>query len=159
MSPTASLERVDSEAAFAAFEQLVREHIASLPFVLDFQDLERELAEAAEEYGPPTGGAVLARIAGEAVGCAAVRSFDPPTIAELKRMYLRPAARGAGIGRTLCLAALDTARELGYAAVRLDTIAELETANHIYTSLGFRQIEPYRDNPLPSARFYEIDVS
>jgi putative acetyltransferase len=139
-----------------SFGALVREYVDSLPFVLDFQDIESELAAAAEEYGPPGGCALLAVIDGEPVGCAAIRAFEPPAVAELKRMYLRRAARGRGLGRALAVAALEAASELGYDVVRLDTVAELVEAGALYEQLGFVEIAPYRHNPLPTARFYEV---
>jgi GNAT superfamily N-acetyltransferase len=140
---------------FAAFGALVREYVASLPFVLDFQDIERELVEIERDYGPPSSVALLAELGGTAVGCAGIRPFEAPAVAELKRMYLQPAARGAGLGRALALAALERAAGLGYDVVRLDTVAEMEVAAALYRSIGFVEIEPYRHNPIPSARFYE----
>jgi putative acetyltransferase len=140
---------------FAAFGALVREYVASLPFVLDFQDIERELAELEQDYGPPAGAAVLAELDGTPVGCAGIRPFEAPAVAELKRMYLQPSARGAGLGRALAVAALERAAVLGYDVVRLDTVAEMEVAAALYRSLGFVEIDPYRHNPLPTARFYE----
>lgn len=141
---------------FVSFAALVREYVASLPFELDFQDLDAELALVEREYGPPAGAALLAEVGGEAVGCAGIRPFQPPAVAELKRMYLRPQARGQGLGRALAEAALSTATEFGYEIVRLDTIAEMVEAAVVYRALGFVEIEPYRHNPLPTARFYEV---
>jgi GNAT superfamily N-acetyltransferase len=139
-----------------SFGALVREYVDSLPFVLDFQDIESELADLAEEYGPPAGCAVLVVIDGEPAGCVAIRALEPPAVAELKRMYLRPSARGRGLGRALAVAALEAARELGYEVVRLDTTAEMVEAAALYKRLGFVEIAPYRHNPLPTARFYEV---
>jgi putative acetyltransferase len=139
-----------------AFGSLVREYVDSLPFVLDFQDVQSELATLAEEYGPPGGRALLVELDGTPVGCAAIKPFEPPAIAELKRMYVRPAARGRGLGRALAVAALEAAAELDYELVRLDTVAELEVAAALYRELGFVEIGPYRHNPLPTARFYEV---
>jgi len=130
-----------------------------LPFVLDFQDIDSELAALGEEYGPPRGRALVAEIAGAPVGCVAIRSLEPPAIAELKRMYVRPAARGRGLGRALATAALEAASQLGYEIVRLDTVAEMVEAGAVYRTLGFVEIGPYRHNPLPTARFYELALS
>ncbi|MGO8874700.1 MAG: GNAT family N-acetyltransferase [Acidimicrobiales bacterium] len=141
---------------YAAFGTLVREYVASLPFVLDFQDYEGELAGLERVYGPPGGAALLAELDGSAVGCVGIMSLQPPATAELKRMYLQPTARGRGLGRSLAEAALATAARLGYEIVRLDTVAELEAANALYRSMGFVEIAPYRHNPLPTARFYEV---
>jgi putative acetyltransferase len=142
----------------ASFEELVREYISSLPFSLDFQDVERELAALGEEYGPPGGAALLALLDGEAEGCVGVRSLEPPEVAELKRMYVRPKARGHGLGRALTNAALASARRLGYERVRLDTVAEMKEAARLYESVGFVEIGAYRHNPIPTARYYEVEL-
>ncbi len=154
-----TLRRVETPGDRAAFAALVREYVRSLPFVLDFQDVEQELSAFHEEYGPPTGAAILALFGDEAVGCVALRGLEPPAVAELKRMYVRPGARGAGAGRALASAALEAARDLGYSSVRLDTVAELVEATRIYAELGFAEIAPYRHNPLPTARFYEVTLT
>jgi putative acetyltransferase len=154
-----TLRRVETPADRAAFAALVREYVASLPFLLDFQDVDQELEALDEEYGPPAGAAILAVVGDEPVGCVALRGFEPPVVAELKRMYVRPQARGAGAGRALASAALEAARRLGYSSVRLDTAVELVEAARIYTKLGFVEIAPYRHNPLPSARFYEVTLT
>jgi GNAT superfamily N-acetyltransferase len=70
-------------------------------------------------------------------------------------MFVRPEARGHGLGRALVDAALETAAGLGYERLRLDTVAELVEAAELYRTVGFVEIEPYRYNPVPSARFYE----
>jgi GNAT superfamily N-acetyltransferase len=139
-----------------SFGALVREYVESLPFTLDFQDIDSELANLSDKYGPPGGCAVLAEIDGAAVGCVAVSSFEPPAIAELKRMYVRPDARGRGLGRALGATALEAAGDLGYEIVRLDTMAEMAGAVAIYHDMGFVEIPPYRHNPSPTARFYEL---
>lgn len=141
---------------YTAFGTLVREYVASLPFVLDFQDYEGELAGLEGIYGPPGGAALLAELDGSPVGCAGISSLQPPAIAELKRMYLQPMARGRGLGRALAESALEAAAGLGYEIVRLDTVAELEAANVLYRSMGFVEIAPYRYNPMRTARFYEV---
>ncbi|MGI8846792.1 MAG: GNAT family N-acetyltransferase [Candidatus Dormibacteria bacterium] len=152
----AAIERVISTADFSAFGALVRAYVFSLPFELNFQDIDRELAELPHEYGPPLGAAMLARVDGEAVGCVGIRALEPPKVAEMKRMYLRPDARGEGSGRALAEAAIEVAAAQGYEVVRLDTVAEMGEAGALYRSLGFVEIAPYRHNPLPTARFYEM---
>jgi putative acetyltransferase len=154
-----ALEPVD----FAAFGTLVVEYLASLPFPLDFQDTERELSELAEEYGPCRKGlGLLARSSEreQAVGCVGVRDLHDPSgkVGELKRMYVQPVARGKGVGRALCERAIAGARELGYEKLRLDSVAEMQAAAAIYEAAGFRQIPPYRLNPLPTARYYELTL-
>lgn len=156
---TVAIRTATSAAEFEHVGALVREYVESLPFVLDFQYIDRELAHLSEEYGPPGGCALLAEIDGVPVGCVALRPLEPPLIAELKRMYVKPEARHQGAGMALASAALDAATELGYERVRLDTVAEMVAAARVYEALGFFEIEPYRHNPLPTARFYEVRLS
>ncbi len=140
---------------WAAVDRLIREYLAELPFEIDFQDLDRELAELPMEYGPPSGAALLAVEGDEAVGFVGVRRFDDG-IGEVKRMYVAPIGRGKGIGRALATAAVDAAAVLGYRELLLDTVASMTAAIATYTSLGFEPTEPYRHNPLPEARFFRL---
>jgi putative acetyltransferase len=95
--------------------------------------------------------------AGELVGSVAVKRL-PDGAAELKRLYVRPPARGTGLGRTLAAAAIERARELGYATIRLDTLPRMESARRIYASLGFVPGEPYSDNPIPNVLWLELQL-
>lgn len=134
--------------------ELLREYEASLGVSLDFQGFDDEVAELPGAYAPPHG-ALL--IASDDAGCVALRRIDEQTC-ELKRLYVRPAWRGLGLGRQLTLAALDRARELGYRQVRLDTLPGMERAQALYDELGFREIAAYRRNPVPGARFLELEL-
>jgi GNAT superfamily N-acetyltransferase len=153
------VRRAIGENDFAEVTAMMREYIAWLPFdVGSFQDVERELANVAIEYGPPRGVALLATDDDGPAGVVGVRRFDDG-IAELKRMWARPRARGLGIGMALGTRALAEAREMGYTTIRLDTvIGVMDGANRLYESLGFRDIGPYRTNPIPGARFMELDL-
>jgi len=132
---------------------LFREYAASLPFALDFQDFEGELTGLPGAYAPPRGSLLLARGA----GCVGLRPLDE-TICEMKRLYVRRSARGAGLGRLLAEAVIGEGRRLGYARMRLDTVPGMETAQVLYAQLGFREIAPYRVNPVPGARFLELQL-
>jgi GNAT superfamily N-acetyltransferase len=152
------IEAVTAADRWADVERLVRAYLAELPFEIDFQDLDRELAALDVEYGPPTGAAFVAvDELGEAVGVVGIRRFGDGE-AELKRMYLDPAGRGRGGGRALAAAAVDGARALGYRRVLLDTVAWMDAAIATYESLGFVEIGPYRHNPLPDARYFARDL-
>jgi GNAT superfamily N-acetyltransferase len=144
---------------WADAERLIRAYLAGLPFEVDFQDVDDELASLPTAYAPPDSTILLVRAPdGAAVGVAGVRRFADGE-AELKRMYLDPAARGSGMGRTLAEAAISAARALGYRRLLLDTVASLTAAIAIYEALGFVEIDAYRYNPRPDARFFALDLS
>ena len=109
-------------------------------------DLARTVAAPPAELTPPQGRFLLARMGTRALGCGAVRVLDAD-IAEIKRMWVDPAARGLGVGRTLLAALESAAAELGARTVRLDTAAELTEALALYLSSGYREVAPYNENP------------
>jgi ribosomal protein S18 acetylase RimI-like enzyme len=142
--------------------ELFRDYAEGLGIDLSFQGFEDEVRDLPGAYAPPHGTLLLALEESavptrRALGCVAVRPLDAET-AEMKRLYLRPAARGLGLGRALAEAALAEARRLGYGRVRLDTLPGMEAAQAIYRALGFREIAAYRANPVPGARFLEIEL-
>jgi GNAT superfamily N-acetyltransferase len=151
------IRRVETAADWARFRALVLEYGESLGFDLCFQGFDEELAALAEIYAPPTGAAFLVIVDDAAVGCVGVRAFAGE-VCELKRMYLHPDARGRGLGRALAECASADARHLGYKVMRLDTLETMTAAIHVYESMGFRDIEPYRDNPLDGARYLELTL-
>lgn len=135
--------------------QLIREYAESLTFDLGFQGLDEELAALPGAYAPPRGRLLVARSGNRSVGCVALRALDTET-AELKRLWMRPEARGSGAGRKLVAQAVAAARTIGYASIRLDTTPEMGAAQALYRSLGFAEIEPYRPNPVPGTTYLEL---
>jgi putative acetyltransferase len=135
--------------------ELIEEYVSSLGIDLDFQEIDLELADLAAVYGPPDGRILLAVADETAAGCVALRPLEDDCC-ELKRLYVRPAFRGSGIGRALALAAIDAAGALGYGRIRIDTLPQMGTARKLYASLGFREIEPYRFNPVLGTAFMEL---
>jgi len=138
-----------------AVRELIEEYVHSLGIDLGFQEIERELDDLAAMYGPPGGRILLALADGAAAGCVALRPFEHGSC-EMKRLYVRPAFRGTGLGKRLAFAVIDTARELGYERMRIDTLLQMGAARKLYASLGFREIEPYRFNPVPGTAFMEL---
>jgi len=136
---------------------LFREYADSLPFDLGFQDFEQELARLPGPYAPPLGRLLLALVDEEPVGCVAIRPLADTT-AELKRLYVRPAGRGIGAGRTLAQAAVEAAGALGYTRIVLDTAPGMDAAVGLYRSLGFVEIPAYRLNPVPGATYLELTL-
>ena len=135
---------------------LLRAYAASLPFELDFQGFERELAELPGAYAPPRG-ALLVAHDGRVTGCVALRSLTDD-VCEMKRLFVLPTARGTGLGRTLATAVVAEARRLGYARMRLDTTPGMTVAQTLYDELGFIEIAPYRHNPVAGTKFLELQL-
>jgi len=146
------------EADFAAARVLFREYAAGLGVDLCFQGFEAELGSLAEMYGAPEGCLVVARAGGRPVGCGALRRLGAGESCEMKRLYVRPEARGTGLGRILAERLIAKGRSLGYAVMRLDTLVHMTAARRLYRSLGFVEIAAYYDNPLPNVMYMELDL-
>jgi GNAT superfamily N-acetyltransferase len=144
-------------AELAAVRGLVEEYVRSLGIDLAFQGVDAELADLAAAYGPPGGRILVALDDEEVAGCVALRSLDDGNC-EMKRLYVRPAYRGTGLGRRLALAVIEKARELGYERMRIDTLPQMHAARKLYAELGFREIAPYRFNPVPGTAFMELEL-
>ena len=139
-------------------KQLFLEYAATIGVDLEYQGFGAELAGLPGKYAPPTGELLIGRVNDEAGGCVALRALDPATL-EMKRLYVRRAKRGVGLGKGLVEAAIACAREQGYAELRLDTLATMEAAQALYRSLGFVEIPPYGDVHVPDTRFYALPLS
>ena len=146
-------------AHLAQARALFLEYGESLGFSLCFQSFDQELAGLPGDYAPPAGRLLLAEFDGRPAGCVALHQLEAG-VCEMKRLYVRPEFRGHGIGRKLALAVIEEARALGYRAMRLDTIADsMREAVAMYRTLGFREIAPYRPNPIASATYMELDLA
>ncbi len=152
-----NISQAATERQVAAARSLFLEYAKSLDFDLCFQDFDHEMAEFPGRYAPPRGRLFLATATGDTVGCIGLRELEPG-IAELKRLYVQPAHRGAGTGRLLAEAAVAAAVGIGYRAIRLDTLETMTAANALYAALGFERIAPYRENPLEAAVYMELKL-
>ncbi len=134
------------------------EYSNSLEFDLSFQDFQKELDDLPGDYAAPSGRLLLGFYDSDPAGCVALRRISDE-ICEMKRLFLRPQCRGLGIGKALATKVIEEAREIGYRRMRLDTVPAMQTAIALYISLGFREIEPYRYNPIEGAKFMELNLT
>jgi ribosomal protein S18 acetylase RimI-like enzyme len=150
------LKQAESDEEVQQARQLFEEYAAWLGINLCFQNFDKELAELPGDYAPPSGRLVLATENDKTAGCVAVRRIGED-ICEMKRLYVRPEFRGKGLGRTLAERIIESAREIGYSRMRLDTLpGKMDKAIAMYGSLGFRNIDPYYNNPVEGAAFMEL---
>jgi GNAT superfamily N-acetyltransferase len=137
---------------------LFKEYADWLQIDLCFQNFEKELAELPGDYVPPGGRLLLAYDNAQLAGCVALRRINQ-SICEMKRLFLREEFRGRGLGRQLIAAIIQEARQIGYRYMRLDTLPpKMIDAISLYRSYGFKEIDPYYENPVPGALFMELDL-
>jgi len=160
--PTISLKTPTQPSDMDAVRDIFRDYADSLGIDLGFQHFEEELAALPGDYAPPRGQILLAMVEGSVAGCCALRPLDTadyPNASEMKRLYVRKAFRGFGLGRQLAEAMLDVARQAGYACVLLDTLDGMESARALYADLGFEEIPPYYHNPVEGSHYLKVDIS
>jgi GNAT superfamily N-acetyltransferase len=142
-----------------AVRELFLEYARSLDFSLCFQGFDDELAGLPGRYVPPGGGLWLAWHDGRPAGCVALRPLELPRTAEIKRLYVRPAARGAGLGRALAETAVRAGRAAGHTRLVLDTVPVMTAAITLYRSLGFTPTAPYTAQPPGGALAFELRLA
>lgn len=147
-----------STKEIAAARELFLEYARAMGFSLCFQGFDKELAGLPGEYAPPQGRLLLGWSAGEPVGCVAMHAL-PGECCEMKRLFVRPAFRGTGLGRRLAERVIAEARAIGYTHMRLETIATtMAAAVALYKRLGFAEIAPYREKPISTALYMELKL-
>lgn len=147
----------DSGELTTRAKELFLEYASSLGVDLSFQDFEQEMNTFPAQYSPPEGRLLLAQHGNEIVGCVGLRDLGDGRC-EMKRLYVQPICRGQGLGRSLAEAIINEARDIGYTHMRLDTIPSMKAAISLYIALGFREIEPYRFNPIEGAKYMELNL-
>jgi len=151
-----TITQAESSKQIAEARALFKEYAAWLEIDLCFQNFDQELAGLPGDYAPPDGRLLLAQQNNQVAGCIALRKLGDG-ICEMKRLFVRPAFRGQGLGRTLTEAIIAEARKIGCERIRLDTLPpKMNDAIALYRSLGFKEIGPYYHNPVPGAKFMEL---
>ena len=156
ISDAIQIQTFSGSSELGMVRELFAEYARSLAIDLCFQNFEAELACLPCDYAPPRGALLLAWAGQELVGCCALRPLDTvdyPNACEMKRLYVRPALRGCGVGRRLAEAVMTAAQQAGYATLLLDTLSEMETARAMYQDLGFTEVPPYYYNPIEGAHY------
>jgi N-acetylglutamate synthase-like GNAT family acetyltransferase len=149
--------RPAQQADMETVRSLFREYQEGLGVDLCFQSFDQELVELPGKYAPPTGELLLAELAGDCVGCVAVRALDSQ-VCEMKRLYVQPPYRRHGIGELLVVDILNRAATLGYSRMVLDTLLRLSPARKLYEKLGFSTMAAYNSTDLEGVMFYGKDL-
>lgn len=149
------LRDAECAAELARVRELFAEYAAWLDVDLAFQGFDEELATLPGKYAPPDGRLLLAMDGDAAAGCIALRRFDGES-GEVKRLYVRPAWRGRGLGDRMAAAIVDAARAIGYRRLLLDTLAHMRSAQAVYARAGFVATAPYYRNPLAGTVYLEL---
>ena len=150
----------EAPADIEEIRQLFREYHRFLGVDLEFQAFESELAGLPGCYGPPDGLLLLAKEGERSIGCGAIRRCGDISdrTCEMKRLYVRPNARGLGAGRRIASLLIEEAVIMGYDTMVLDTLQRLKSAMKLYESFGFRRTDPYYDNPLEGVVYWRLDL-
>ena len=128
---------------------LLRAYAKSLPVDLGRQGFAQEVDSLPGPYAPPEGELLLAKRGDHVLGCIALKPLEPPRVAEIKRLFVRPQARKLGVGKALVAAVIAAAGKLGYGEIKLDTLPQMEAAIALYKNNGFTPIPPYGSHPYP----------
>ena len=151
------IKAVSDERSLSAARALIREHFEAHSEAHDPSQIDAIIDKLPAPYVPPSGGLWVAWIGDAAVGCVGLQQLSDGT-GEVKRMYVRPANRGEGIARALAHRVIAEARARGYQRICLGTLASMQPAQNLYTSLGFLPVAPYRPIEFGDTLFYELDL-
>lgn len=151
-------KKASTKEEYELGQSLFSKYAEDIGIDLSFQDFEKELLQLEKQYGPPEGSLFLIFEDTTPIGCFAIRKLESQ-ICELKRMFLEKTYRGKGIGRLMIKKALKEASALGYVKVRLDSLKGMKAAITLYKDFGFKEVEPYRFNPMEDAVYFEKDLS
>ena len=155
----AALPIIEDAAAvdLPAIREMLHEYADWLKVDLCFQNFDAEVAGLPGDYAPPSGALLIARIDGHPAGMVALRRKDQGRC-EMKRLFVRPEARGVRLGRRLADRIISEARARGYREMVLDTLPVMQDAQRLYVALGFRDTEPYYQSPIGGTRFMALTL-
>jgi GNAT superfamily N-acetyltransferase len=151
------IRKPESEDDIEVARELILEYGRLRNFDAAMGDYEKELAELPGEYSSPQGCLLLAFFDDYPAGCIALRKIDDD-FCEMKRLYVKPKYRGKKVGKALVLELIKEACQIGYKFMRLDNHPWMIEAESLYLSVGFKEIEAYRFNPIEGAKFFELDL-
>jgi putative acetyltransferase len=140
-----------------SIRDMLHEYETWLGVDLGFQRFAREIEDLPGAYAPPSGALLIARLEQEPAGMVALRRLDDRQC-EMKRLYVRTQARGAGVGRHLVERVIAAARTRGYREMVLDTLPVMQDAQRLYAALGFRDIAPYYASPIAGTRYMALSL-
>jgi putative acetyltransferase len=153
-----AVTQAETPSQLTQARELFLEYAQSLGFSLCFQNFDKELANLPGDYAPPQGRLLLAEYEGQLAGCVALHKLESD-VCEMKRLYLRPQARGKGLGLALANHIIAEARQIGYHHMRLDTVEPvMKDAVAMYRKIGFREIAPYCTNPMSGVIYMELQL-
>ncbi len=152
-----SIEQGTSIDSIVQVQTLFKEYQAALGVDLGFQGFDNELATLPGQYAAPSGRLLLASADGLVAGCVALRPLSGDAC-EMKRLFVRPAFRASGVGRMLAERVIAEARSIGYRRMCLDTLPSMGRAQQLYDTLGFREVAPYRYNPIAGTKYLSLDL-
>lgn len=141
--------------------QLFVDYQADLGIDLCFQGFAEELSGLPGDYASPQGALLIARVDDQPAGCVALRPLvhsDHLNACEMKRLFVRKAYRGFGLGRMLVDEVISLARAAGYSTMLLDTLSDMEAARALYQEAGFHEVAPYYHNPIAGAHYLRVDL-
>ncbi len=141
------MEIKDGKAYLEEVKRLIAEYTKRLGRNLSFQDLEGELKDPARKNTPPQGELLVAVECDKVIGMVAYHRHSAIRC-KMKRLYVRPGARGLHLGETLVREIIAHARSAGYSEMVLDTIKPLKAAIGLYKKAGFEECEPFYNNPM-----------
>jgi putative acetyltransferase len=152
------IQKIATHQDLEDVKELFRAYVQFLGINLDFQGFEVELAKLPAKYAEPEGAIFLAKVDGNVAGCVALWKLEDG-ICEMKRLFIKPTFQGLGLGKKMVLVLIDEAKNKGYKIMKLDTLKRLQSANYLYTSLGFVSTKPYNFNPEPDILYFEKELN